>query len=536
MIRDKRYLAVLLAVSAFIFFFRLGDMALTDPDETFYAETAREMLGEREWVTPLIFGEAQFEKPILFYWLVEASYGLFGVNEFAARLPSVLFGLAGVIGVYLLGRLLFSSLCGLLSGLVFATCVQSVMLARACVTDMTLTVFILFCLLFFLEGWKGGRKAYYLLSSCMAAFAVLTKGPVGVFIPAVIVFLYLSVSRQWKVFFREVPLGQCALIFFAVCLPWHIIVTRIHGAAFINEFLGFHNVMRFLEPEHSIGDSPFFYVPVVIGGFFPWTAFLPLGAWDLYKRGDERPPFKDHRAFVAIWFLAVFIFFTVSRTKLVTYIFPLYPVMALITGRFWERYSLRAAQDKKVDRYMRASYSIYIFLAVAALVIIYLVMSYRYVQALGGAAVVGAVFTAGSVVSLVAMLLKKRLAAFASIVITVVLMILPITEYVLPTIEEFETSKPVSFIVSELAGRAGPIGGEADQRRGIAFYTRRPDIADIQHDDEFEDFISRKEQVWCIIKRKHYERLKDDVRQSVSEPLFRAGKKVVVTNRVNRKQ
>ncbi|MBU1083537.1 MAG: glycosyltransferase family 39 protein, partial [Candidatus Omnitrophica bacterium] len=152
-IKDHKYLLILIAVASFLFFFKVGDMALTDPDETFYAQTAKEMLAADEWTTPLIFGQPQFEKPIFYYWLILISYKLFGVSEFSARLPSVVFGILGILGVYSLGRLMFSKLCGFISGLITATCVEYVMVSRGCVTDMVLTTAVLFCLLFFLLGW-----------------------------------------------------------------------------------------------------------------------------------------------------------------------------------------------------------------------------------------------------------------------------------------------------------------------------------------------------------------------------------------------
>ncbi|MGB2601602.1 MAG: glycosyltransferase family 39 protein, partial [Candidatus Omnitrophota bacterium] len=194
--RESRYILILLAVTLFLFFFQLGDMALTDPDETFYAQTAKEMLNEGEWITPTIFGKPQFEKPVFYYLLIVVSYIIFGVGEFAARFPSAVFGVFGILGVYLLGRLLFTPLCGFLSGLVLATCTQYLILARGCVTDMVLTVFILYCLLLFLMGWTRKRRVYYYIASVMAAFAVLTKGPIGLFIPGLVVFLYILFSRQ----------------------------------------------------------------------------------------------------------------------------------------------------------------------------------------------------------------------------------------------------------------------------------------------------------------------------------------------------
>ena len=141
-------ISVLLALCAFLFFFRLGSMALTDPDETFYAQTAKEMLNRGEWTTPYLYGKPQFEKPILIYWLIESSYKAFGVNEAAARLPSAVFGLLGVIAIYLLGTLLFDKRAGFLSALILATNVEYIILSRACITDMVLTVLMLLGALF----------------------------------------------------------------------------------------------------------------------------------------------------------------------------------------------------------------------------------------------------------------------------------------------------------------------------------------------------------------------------------------------------
>ncbi len=538
--RDFRFIVFLLAVSAFLFFFGLGNMALTDPDETFYAQTAREMVDAGEWTTPLIFGKPQFEKPIFYYWLVALSYLAFGVTEFAARFPSAVFGLAGVIGVYFLGRLIFSPLCGFFSGLVLASCVQYVVLSRGCVTDMVLAVFILYCLFFFLRGWvtegnpagpRGtpGKKAYYLASSVMAGLAVLTKGPIGVFIPGIVVIFYILFSRQWKRV-REIPVGWCVLAFLAVSLPWYIIVTWIHGDAFINEFFGFHNIVRFLKPEHRIGTSPFFYIPIVLGGVFPWTFFLLFGAWDMFKSGEASSRIKACGPFLLIWFLAIFLFFSVSRTKLVTYIFPLFPVLAVVAGRFWERFVSAGSGEGPSVRRMKFAYSLFTAVCFLALPGICLFVRYKYAPALNGTMLAGAAFAVGLLLSLVLFLRGKRASSFFSIVFAVMLLSVPVVTRVLPMIEEFESSKAVSYKVKELSKPTEAVGGESDTRRGIAFYTGRTDIEDIHAYPALNDFISRKERVWGIIKRKHYDQLKGD-RPEVPEPVFRAGKKVVITNK-----
>ncbi|MFH1411960.1 MAG: glycosyltransferase family 39 protein [Candidatus Omnitrophota bacterium] len=531
-IKDHKYLLILIAVASFLFFFRVGDMALTDPDETFYAQTAKEMLAADEWTTPLIFGEPQFEKPIFYYWLILISYKLFGVSEFSARLPSVVFGILGILGVYYLGRLMFSKLCGFISGLITATCVEYVMVSRGCVTDMVLTTAVLFCLLFFLLGWKKERKIYYLFSALWAAVAVLTKGPIGLFIPGIVVISFVAATRDWRGL-KKIPFLECSAVFLAVALPWYIIVTKIHGDVFLNEFFGFQNIVRFLKPEHRIGTSPFFYIPVILGGFFPWSFFLPLGLWAMLKERGDPSEERGYRIFVLAWFISVFLFFSVSRTKLVTYILPMFPAIALITGRFLERYMTGTGKGNISGRSMKISFSALTVFSLLGAIGLSLFVRHRYPQAFFGTAVTSGIFFAGMVAGLGLSLKEKKQMSIYSTAASVVMICIPLVLYVLPVIEEFESSKEVSLKLKELAGANEPIAGESDGRRGIAFYTDRTDIYDIHYYDDMKAFLSREERVWGIVKKKHYDQYKEEYGSAISDPVYQFGKKVIFTNKTS---
>lgn len=534
--RAYHHIVLLLAVCMFLFLFDLGNMALTDPNETFYAQTAKEMFESGKWAIPVVLGKCQFEKPALYYWLILASYKQFGVNEFSARLPSVVFGIAGIIGIYLLARLLFSPLCGLLSGLIMSTCVQYLALARGCVTDMVLMVFILFCLFFFLLAWTEKKKLYYLLSSVMAALAVLTKGPVGLFIPAVIVGLYVATGGRWKEL-RRVPVVWSVLVFLAVCLPWYIIVMKSHGGAFIEEFFGFHHVTRFLEPEHKVPLLPLlYYIPIIIGGFFPWSAFLPFGARFLYRKDSSASRVESHKLFLAFWFLTVFVFFSIARTKLVTYIFPLFPVMAVVTGRFWENFITDSAEDRRPPASMNISYSIFVFLAVAILTGISFVIGGKYVFIAPQLLLCGTVFLSGTVLSGFFFLYKKKFLAFFAIIFAVIALVFPMVKLVLPVVEMYESSKILAFKVRELAASDEPLGGESDHRYGIAFYSGRTDVEDIHPHSDLVNFVSRKQRVWGIIRLKHYNQFKRDEKDLYLEKVFESGKYAIVTNKPYRRE
>ena len=527
--RDHKLIVILIIITIFLSFVKLGNMALTDPDETFYAESAKEMLDSGQWSTPLIFGEPQFEKPPLYYWLIMASYKMFGVNEFAARFPSAVLAIFGVLGIFFLGRILFSSFCGFISGIVFATCVEGLVLSRGCVTDMTLTVFILLCFTFFLIGQARQKTIFYLMAAAMAALAVLTKGPIGLFITGAVILLYLIFSRQLGEL-KKIPIGQCLAIFLVVALPWYIVVTRIHGARFISEFFGFQNVTRFLHPEHTSGISPFFYIPVVIGGLFPWSLFLPSGAWLMYKNRKFSSKIKASNLFLLVWFLLVFVFFSTSKTKLVTYIFPLFPVLAVVVGRFFERLIFEK-DNKTLYRYFKWSYYPTIVISFIALIGICIFIKMRYPLAFQEVIVTEIFFAIGLVISLFYFIKGKNKEAIYGIVLAVLLMAYPLTTYILPIVGEYESSKVLCNTIKESYEEGDLIGGECDNRRGIAFYSDKPEIVNIHTYPEMVSFISQPKRAWGIIKNKHYVPLKEKNPDKVSEPIKKSGKRVLFTNK-----
>jgi 4-amino-4-deoxy-L-arabinose transferase-like glycosyltransferase len=524
-----RHITVLLLISIFLFLFGLGSMALTDPDETFYAQTAKEMVQSNEWVTPTIFGEPQFEKPVLYYWLIEASYKFFGINEFSSRLPSALFGIAGILGIYLLARLMFSPLCGLLSGLTMVSCVQYIILSRGCVTDMVLTVFILFALLFFLYGFSGKGKRWYLGAAVMCALAVLTKGPIGLFIPGVVIFGYLVTGRRWRQL-PNIPVFWSIAVFLIVCMPWYILVTKIHGSGFIDEFFGFRNITRFLEAEHRIGSSPFFYIPIILGGVFPWTSFLLFGTWIVCKKDRFVSNISGHKLFLALWFLVVFVFFSISKTKLVTYILPLFPVLAIVIARFWEMMIMNK-QENKTAKAMNAAYIIFVILSFIGLVASYIFVRFEYIGAAKHVLLCGGIFCAGVCLSAFLFIRGKKFLSFCAIVLSIMLIVVPVVKGVLPFVEAHESSKYLGLKVKEMAAVDEPIGGECDHRRGVAFYTDRTDIKDIHAYADLVNFMSMKKRVWAIAQDKHYEELRKQRKDLYMEVVDSSGKYVIITNK-----
>lgn len=319
-------IVLLLCVAGIITFSYLGSLPLLDPDEPVYAETAREMLQYHDFISPRIYGDFWYDKPPMYYWLVAGAFKIFGVSEFAARFPSALLATAGAVLVYLSGRKLFGERAGILAGLILATSLEYFYLSKAAVTDITLTFFLTAALLAFLQG------KYYFFYGC-AALAVVTKGPIGIIFCSVIPGLYIMLTGNW-VLLKRMKVLTGMVLFGVIALPWYILMYQYHGMDFIDTFLGFHNVTRFLQPEHSSGTLWYYYVPVIIFGFFPWIAFMVQA---IYAALKDKSVNQQRLAFLVIWAATVFGFFTFSQTKLVSYILPMYPPIALLVGWYIDK-------------------------------------------------------------------------------------------------------------------------------------------------------------------------------------------------------
>ena len=517
---------------------QLDKIALTDPDETFYAQTAKEMFQKGEWLTPTLYGEPQFEKPILFYWLIEISYAAFGINEFAVRFPCALFGFLGLVGVYFLGRLLFNNRTGLFSALVLATCLEYIVLSIGCVTDMALFTFLLFGALFFLLAQIRRKNYYYLLASAALALATLTKGPVGILLPGLIMLLYLLIVKDFTIFKKISVLAGALAVFLLIAAPWYLIMYKIHAKEFIDAFFGFQNITRFTTPEHKTGSQIYYNIPIVLGGFFPWSVFLPLGFWHFCKMAFSRNhesrttnhERRNHELFVLLWFAVIFIFFTISSTKLPTYIFPCFMSLALITGKLWDDISQGRAGSELV-KWFRVSYYFLIAVVLLALVSIYIFLSTRYPDIAGSALSAGSFFLFGIILSWAAFARKKYAAVLFLIAYAVALLIYPINKLVLSGIEAKETSKALSEELLKYYKEGEQIGCEDDYRRGIAFYTGRIPVA-LANSSSINEFLNSKERVWMIVKNKNLADIAPELLHGKKvNILYSSGKKRLVTNK-----
>jgi 4-amino-4-deoxy-L-arabinose transferase-like glycosyltransferase len=340
--RGRDLIVLIILVSA-LFGFMLGSRPLSVPDEGRYVEIPREMVATGNWLTPRLNGVKYFEKPPLVYWCEAFLIKFFGLSEWSVRLGPALFALFGCLVIYYAGTRLYGRRSGLISAVVLATSLLYYGLGRGITPDMPVSVLLTAALLSFLLGTREpegtSRRLFFWAFYAFAALAVLSKGLIGIVIPGMIIVTWMLVMNEWRVL-RSMHVLSGMIIFFAIAAPWHILVQRSNPEFFRFYFIHEH-FERYLTNVHGRYKPFWFFIPIVLFGLFPWSAFLVQAV-------KHRLPssWKDRRAatetiFLLLWAGIVFLFFSASSSKLVPYILPVLPPLALLIGNYlagmWER-------------------------------------------------------------------------------------------------------------------------------------------------------------------------------------------------------
>ncbi len=347
----------LLFVGIIAFFWHLGSISLIDETEPLFAEAARQMKLTGDWITPFFNGETRFDKPPLIYWLMALFYHVLGVNEWAVRLPSALAAMSlvglGFYTIWLFGLHTSAPMVKLenrrywlsasLGAAIMALNPETIVWARTGVSDMLLSGCMGSALLCWFCGYANSvakiKLRWYVAFYVLIAAAILTKGPVGIVIPGLIIVSFLVYVGNLREVLREMHLILGSLIVSAVSLPWFGLVIARNGSAYINSFFGYHNLERFTGVVNHHSAPWYYYFIVVFLGFAPWSIYLPLAItkiklqarshWQKQERGYQLS------LFALFWFLAIFCFFTIAVTKLPSYVLPLMPASAILVASPW---------------------------------------------------------------------------------------------------------------------------------------------------------------------------------------------------------
>jgi 4-amino-4-deoxy-L-arabinose transferase-like glycosyltransferase len=335
--------ALLLAgFCSFLFLYGLGQFGLIGADEPRYAQVAREMLERHDWITPVLGGQPWLEKPPLYYWQAMLAYSIFGVSDWAARLPSALDAAFLVLAVYFCLRR-FQPGVELDGALITASSAGIVGYAHAASTDMPLAASFGAGMLAWWAWRESGNKVYLAVFYGCMAVGMLAKGPVAPFLAGVTIVLYAAAIREWSLVLRTLWMPGL-LLFCTIALPWYFVV-QIRNPEFFHQFIIEQNLGRFSRNLYHHPEPFWYYLPVGALALVPWTIFViaafiqPVRMWWAKRKstgeGDRGYQFS---IFAGCWLLVPAIFFSISRSKLPGYILLAIPAGALLLAEYLRRY------------------------------------------------------------------------------------------------------------------------------------------------------------------------------------------------------
>ncbi len=335
----RRAVAAFWLLLALAWFLPLNSPQLFDPDEGRYAEIPREMVTTGDWVTPRLNDIKYFEKPALQYWATATAYELFGQHAWTVRLWPALCGFLGLLLTWSVARRLHDETTALIAVLVQASALLYVGMARIATLDMSLsaalqlTMTALVMLVARREGesrWPRIASPWALMLGVGVALAVLSKGLVGILIPGAVAFLYIALYRDWGLI-RRAQIGWTLLALAVLAAPWLLLASQ-RNPEFAHFFFVVQHFQRYLSQRGFDRYQPaWFFIPVLLVGLLPWATLLPgalKAGWMSARRGDRAA------SLLLLWAGFIFLFFSVSQSKLIPYIVPMFPALSLLTARY----------------------------------------------------------------------------------------------------------------------------------------------------------------------------------------------------------
>ena len=367
---------------AFLFFYGLNQVGLIGADEPRYAQVAREMLERHDWITPVLGGQPWLEKPPLYYWQAMVAYAVFGVSDWAARLPSALDATLLVLAVYFFLRR-FRTGFELDGALITASSAGIIGYARAASMDMALAAAFTVGMLGWWAWRESGKKLYLLIFYGFMALGMLAKGPVAPFLAAVVIVLYAAAVRELRVALKTLWLPGI-LLFCAIALPWYVAV-QIRNPAFFREFILEHNLARFSKNLYHHTEPFWYYLPVTALALAPWTVFViaaliePVRLWWAKRApvSGRDDPENQFGVFASCWLIVPVVFFSLSQSKLPGYILPALPAGGLLLADYLGRH-LEQGEPKPAARVLAVLHALLSASPIVpALLIAYLITQHR---------------------------------------------------------------------------------------------------------------------------------------------------------------
>jgi 4-amino-4-deoxy-L-arabinose transferase-like glycosyltransferase len=477
-------LALVAGVCYFFFFFGLGAFGLTGADEPRYAQIAREMLARHDWIVPTLNGSPWLEKPALLYWKMMSSYAIFGVSDWAARIPAAFHAAAVVFGIFFFMRR-FRFATELDAAMIAASSAGMIGFGRGASTDMLVSAPFALSMMCWWTWHQENKKLWLLIFYGLLGVGALAKGPVAPALAVLVVGAYAALRRDGKIFLRSLSIPGFVL-FFAIVLPWYLAVQH-QVPQFFRVFFIEHNLERFGTNLYQHSQPFWYYIPVFLLATIPWTLFaVPAlidagrNAWKRWRASSQSTNSEsitiDAEAddgltsFLFVWTLVPIIFFSISRAKLPGYILPSIPAAALLTAEYVHRL-------KAIPRLLTSFHALLCaVLMVAALMAPFAMMKVPPPSYMG-------IFMAvtGGVIAFMVLLMVRREGARVLHFVTLVPAILAVAFLLRPaaaTIDRTQSARPINQRLAELSVAADePVATFNVKRQvayGLDFYRNQP--------------------------------------------------------------
>lgn len=530
---------LVLAAFCYVFLFAgLGAYPLIDVDETRYVQIAREMFNSGNCVTPFLNFVPFLEKPPLYFWLSSLSFEFLGPQSlFAARFANALTGAFIVFFTYFFGRKAFGKTYGVVSALILLTSVWFLLFSHIAILDlgfMATSAAAIYCALLsnFCTLERNKKVCWWFFWAFMGA-AVLAKGLIGVIIPFGTVFLIALFTKTLKELFKPLHFLLGILIFLMVTVPWHYMVWAQNGQAWVDMYIIKHHLARFANSGLGLGrKQPFlFYVPVLLVGFLPWIGSLVSFFIRLIKniikdvKAAKTPmilfttdtPSQKLLVYSGVWAIFGFMFFSVSSTKLPTYILTIFPALALFCGFYWSAYISgdRYSRGIKISSYLVSGF--FLGIGVAALTVYLNFIEIQklapYLTYMNDGLILGAVFfIVVPILSAIFAFKNKRSLLFASYVFLMLGVLILMEIKILPMMTKFGQAELESFgAIAKRDAKSTLVTFDFPEKYGILnVYEKKINYI---HGQDFEALKAaigtNTGHVYIVVKNKNYKQYKD---------------------------
>jgi 4-amino-4-deoxy-L-arabinose transferase-like glycosyltransferase len=333
-IHGKKIWLLLIAV-AVIWFSNLEYRKLIKPDEGRYAEIPREMVASGDWVTPRLNDLKYFEKPPLQYWTTAIAYTVLGEHQWTSRLWTGLTGFAGILLVWFAGSRLFGREAADYAAMLLGGSFLYAAMGHLNTLDMGVTFFLMLGIVSLLFGQndldKKKQRNWMILSWAALGLAVLSKGLMGLVLPGAAMFFYIVAQRDLSVLKRMHWLPGLA-VFFIITAPWFYLVMKANPEFFHFFFIHEH-FERFATKVHDRYQPWYFFIPIMLVGMLPWTLVMFDTLLRSWKNGARAVNVFSPVRFLFVWSVFIFVFFSISDSKLPSYVLPIFPALALLMGK-----------------------------------------------------------------------------------------------------------------------------------------------------------------------------------------------------------